>query len=153
MKVTFGAGCFWHVEEKFRKLKGVLKTTVGYSGGKMKEPSYEEVCTDKTGHVEVCEVEFDPKTISFDELLETFWKMHDPTQVNRQGPDVGTQYKSAIFYENETQKKEAEDSKAKLQEKLGKNIATEILPLVNFYEAEEHHQKYLMKRGKDTCYI
>lgn len=147
----FGAGCFWHVEEAFRKLKGVSKTTVGYMGGSMKSPSYRDVCTDRTGHVEVCRVEFDPKVISYDKLLETFWNIHDPTQLNRQGFDIGTQYKSVIFYHSDKQKVLANESKESHRKFLKKKIVTEILPAAIFYNAEDYHQKYLMKRGRNTC--
>lgn len=150
-KATFGAGCFWHVEEEFRKVKGVAKTTVGYMGGKTSSPSYEDVCTDRTGHAEVCQVEFDPKTIAYDRLLEIFWKMHDPTQYNQQGPDVGTQYKSVIFYHNSKQRLSAIASREAQQKNYRKKIVTEILPAAEFYEAEQYHQKYLMKRGRNTC--
>lgn len=150
---TFGAGCFWHVEEAFRTLKGVTKTTVGYMGGTMKNPTYEAVCSNETGHAEVCQVEYDEKKISFKELLKTFWNCHNPTQKNRQGPDVGTQYRSAIFYHSEKQKKEAEQSLKEEQKKYGKKIVTEIAKAGTFYPAEDYHQKYLMKRGLKTCGI
>ena len=150
-KAVFGAGCFWHVEEDFRKLKGVIKTTVGYMGGKLKDPSYEEVCSDETGHVEVCKVEFDNKIISYEKLVEKFWKMHNPTQLNRQGLDIGSQYKSVIFYYNEKQKKLAMESKKKEQENYDKKIVTKILKVKNFYEAEAYHQKYLKKKGRNVC--
>lgn len=152
-KITFAAGCFWHVEEAFRTLKGVKKTTVGYMGGKMKNPTYEQVCTDETGHAEVCQVEYDEKQISFKELLKAFWGCHNPTQKNRQGPDVGTQYRSAIFYHSEEQKKEAQESLKEEQKKYGEKIATEIVKAGTFYPAEDYHQKYLMKRGLKTCGI
>lgn len=152
-KATFGAGCFWHVEEDFRKMKGVIKTTVGYMGGTLKNPSYENVSTDKTGHVEVCQVEFDPEKISYEKLLDKFWEIHDPTQVDRQGPDVGTNYRSVIFYYNEKQKKIALESKEKQQNKTDGKIVTEIVKAGKFYEAEEYHQKYLMKKGLNTCGI
>jgi peptide-methionine (S)-S-oxide reductase len=151
-KAAFGAGCFWHVEEEFRNLKGVVKTTVGYMGGKLNNPTYEDVCTDKTGHVEVCEVKFDPNKIKYEELLEKFWEIHDPTQIDKQGPDVGTQYKSVIFYYNDDQKNLALASKEKEQRNHKQKIATKIIPAEIFYEAEDYHQKYLMKRSKNTCY-
>jgi len=153
-KATFGAGCFWHVESAFRKVKGVLNTTAGYMGGTLKNPTYEEVCTDKTGHAEVVQVEFDPKQVSYEQLLDVFWKIHDPTSLNRQGPDTGTQYRSAIFYHNEEQKTAAIKSKEKLEKsgKYKKPIVTEILPSKEFYKAEEYHQKYLEKRGLKVCY-
>lgn len=152
-KATFAAGCFWHVEEAFRKVKGVLSTTVGYMGGSMKNPSYSDVCTDRTGHAEILQLEFNPAIISYEKLLDIFWKCHDPTQLNRQGPDVGTQYRSAIFYHTEEQKKIAQQSKEKEQQKQTKKIATEIVKAGMFYKAEEYHQQYLMKRGLKTCGI
>ena len=148
---TFGAGCFWHVEEAFRKIKGVSRTTAGYMGGKMKSPSYKDVCTDKTGHVEVCQVEFNQGIIPYAKLLEIFWSIHNPTQLNQQGFDIGTQYKSVIFYHSEKQKAAALASKSAQQEKSKKLIVTEIIPAATFYEAEDYHQKYLMKRGRNTC--
>jgi len=150
-KATFGAGCFWHVEEAFREIKGVLKTEVGYMGGKMKNPTYEDVCTDETGHAEVVQIDFDPKSLHYEKLLEVFWTTHDPTQKNRQGPDEGTQYRSAIFYHTEEQKKEAEKSLREEQKKHKEKLATEIVKAGTFYKAEEYHQKYLMKRGLKTC--
>ncbi len=150
---TFGAGCFWHVEEAFREIKGVVKTEVGYMGGTMKNPTYEDVCTDETGHAEVVQVEFDPKIVSYEKLLEVFWSIHDPTQKNRQGPDEGTQYRSAIFYHSEEQKKAAEKSLREIQKKYKEKIATEIVKANTFYRAEEYHQKYLMKKGLKTCGI
>ena len=150
---TFGAGCFWGVEAEFRQIKGVVKTMVGYTGGKLKNPTYENVCTDKTGHAEAVEVEFDLSKVSYEKLLEVFWKNHDPTQLNRQGPDVGTQYRSAIFYHNTEQKKLALKSKENEQKKYKNKIVTEILPASTFYKAEEHHQRYLEKHGLSTCNI
>ena len=150
-KATFAAGCFWHVEEDFRKVKGVISTKAGYIGGKLEKPSYEDVCTDETGHAEAVQIEFDPKTVSYEKLLDIFWKMHDPTTPNRQGPDVGTQYRSAIFYHNEKQKETALKSKERQQKLLNKQIVTEIVKAPEFYRAEDYHQKYLMKRGKNTC--
>jgi len=149
-QATFAAGCFWHVEETFRKVKGVSSTAVGYMGGKLEKPTYEDVCSDKTGHAEVVRLEFDPRIISYDELLELFWKLHDPTQLNRQGPDIGTQYRSVIFFHNAKQKAAATSSMKKLQISKRK-IATQIVPGGTFYKAEEYHQKYLMKRGLYTC--
>lgn len=152
---TFGAGCFWGVEEAFRVLSGVVKTTAGYSGGKTKNPTYEDVCSDETGHAEVVQVEFDPKKISYEKLVEVFFENHNPTQVNRQGWDVGSQYRSVIFYHDEEQKKIAEKSKKELEasKKFSKPIATSIEPAKPFYAAEEYHQKYLMKRGKTSCHV
>ena len=152
-KATFGAGCFWHVEEAFRQLKGVLSTTVGYSGGTMKNPTYEDVCTDKTGHAEVVEITFDPQKISYNELLKVFWDIHDPTTKNRQGPDVGTQYRSVIFYHSSEQKAMAERSKKDLEQskKYRKKIVTEITEAPTFYPAEEYHQHYLEKHGLAAC--
>ncbi|HVQ01390.1 MAG TPA: peptide-methionine (S)-S-oxide reductase MsrA [Candidatus Thermoplasmatota archaeon] len=152
-KATFAAGCFWHVEEAFRCLEGVESTRVGYTGGTMKNPTYEDVCTDKTGHAEAVEVTFDPTKITYDELLEMFWEIHDPTQLNRQGPDRGTQYRSAIFYHTPEQKAAAEHSKQKLeQSKLyRKKIVTEIAPATEFYQAEDYHQQYLEKQGLSSC--
>jgi peptide-methionine (S)-S-oxide reductase len=150
---TFAAGCFWHVEEAFRTITGVLKTEVGYTGGKMKKPTYEDVCTDETGHAEAVRVEFDPAIVPYEKLLEVFWSIHDPTQKNRQGPDEGTQYRSAIFYHTEEQKKTAEKSLKEEQKSRKPKIATEITKASTFYKAEEYHQKYLAKRGKSTCGI
>jgi peptide-methionine (S)-S-oxide reductase len=152
-KATLGAGCFWHVEEAFRHLKGVRSTRVGYMGGTMKHPTYEDVCTDKTGHAEVAEVTFDPNTISYQDLLTTFWTIHDPTTRNRQGPDVGTQYRSVIFYHSPEQKTIAEQSKKDLEQsgKYAKKIVTEIIQAPEFYPAEEYHQHYLAKHGLAAC--
>jgi peptide-methionine (S)-S-oxide reductase len=152
---TFGAGCFWGVEATFRRVPGVLKTAVGYSGGHLAKPTYEDVCTDRTGHAEVVQVEYDPEKVSYERLLEVFWSSHDPTQLNRQGPDVGTQYRSVIFYHNEEQKAEALESKAGL-ESLGRfrrPIVTQIVPAAPFYRAEEYHQQYLEKQGLESCSI
>ena len=149
MKATFGAGCFWHVEDLLHKTKGVNSTAVGYIGGQLPNPTYEEVCTDKTGHAEAVEVDYNPDEISFEELLNVFWTNHNPTTLNRQGPDVGIQYRSAIFYHNDEQKESAENSKQEL-EKSGKYdspIVTEIIPAPTFYKAEEYHQKYFKKHG------
>ncbi len=150
---TFAAGCFWHVEEAFREIKGVISTTAGYTGGKMKNPTYEEVCTDETGHAEAVQIEYDPKIVPYEKLLEVFWTIHDPTQKNRQGPDEGTQYRSAIFYHTEEQKKLAEKSLKEEQKKHKEKIATKITKATVFYPAEEYHQKYLMKRGQKSCGI
>ena len=149
MKATFAAGCFWHVEDLFRKTKGVKSTQVGYIGGKLANPTYEEVCTDRTGHAEAVQVEYDPNEISYDELLDVFWNNHDPTSLNRQGPDIGIQYRSSIFVHGDSQKSLAETSKEKLNSsgKYSKEIVTEIVPAPEFYKAEEYHQKYFQKHG------
>jgi peptide-methionine (S)-S-oxide reductase len=149
LKATFGAGCFWHVEDLLNKTKGVKSTSVGYIGGQLQNPTYEEVCTDKTGHAEAVEVEYDPDEISFEDLLNVFWTNHNPTTLNRQGPDVGIQYRSAIFYHDEIQKEIAEKSKRNLDEsgKFDNPIVTEIVPAPTFYKAEEYHQKYFKKHG------
>jgi len=152
-QAIFGAGCFWGVEETLRKVKGVKKTTVGYMGGKTKNPSYEQVCTAATGHIEVVKVEFDPKIISYDHLLDIFWKNHDPTSRDKQGLDRGPQYRSAIFYYTEEQKNHALGSKEIQEKKRGKKIVTEILPAAAFYKAEEYHQQYLKKRGAAVCHF
>lgn len=152
-KAIFAAGCFWGVEEKFRNIEGVVSTRAGYTGGKKQNPTYQDVCTDKTGHAEAVEVEYDPSIVSYDELLNVFWNMHDPTTLNRQGPDTGTQYRSAIFYVDGGQKNAAFFSKEKMQSsgKYDKAIVTEILPASEFYPAEEYHQKYYMKSGIKSC--
>ena len=149
MKATFGAGCFWHVEDLLNKTKGVKSTAVGYIGGQLPNPTYEQVCTDKTGHAESVEVEYDPDEISFEELLDVFWANHNPTTLNRQGPDVGIQYRSAIFYHDQRQKEIAERSKQVLEEsgKYDGPVVTEIVPASTFYKAEEYHQKYFKKHG------
>ncbi len=154
-KATFAAGCFWGVEATFRQLEGVTATRVGYTGGKTANPTYKEVCTDSTGHAEAVEVEYDPAKISYDKLLDVFWENHDPTQVNRQGPDWGTQYRSAIFFHTPAQEAEAKASKEKLAKsgRFNKPIATQIVPAATFNEAEDYHQQYLEKRGLATCHI
>ena len=149
MKATFGAGCFWHVEDLLSKTKGVHSTQVGYIGGQLPNPTYEEVCTDKTGHAEAVQVEYNPDEISYEDLVEIFWKNHNPTTLNRQGPDMGIQYRSAIFYHDDAQKEIAEKSKQTL-DKSGQYenpIVTEIVPAPIFYKAEEYHQKYFKKHG------
>ena len=146
-KALFGAGCFWGVEETFRKLPGVKKTEVGYSGGTTINPSYESVCQGNTNHAEVVLLEFDENEISFKILLDHFWKCHDPTTLNRQGPDIGTQYRSVIFYFNENQKIMAQDSKEIFSKKNNLNIVTEITNVKDYYKAEEYHQKYIQKTG------
>ena len=152
---TFGAGCFWQVEAAFRNVEGVLSTRVGYAGGSVADPSYEDVCTGRTGHAEVCEVTYDESAISYEELLDVFWAVHDPTTLNRQGWDVGSQYRSAILYHDVKQKEVAEASKEKLQAqgRFKKDIVTEIAAASNFYPAEDYHQQYLQKRGLATCKI
>ena len=154
-KATFGAGCFWGVEAAFRNVKGVKDALVGYAGGKTKNPTYEDVCSDETGHAEVVQVEFDPATTSYDELLDVFWANHDPTTLNRQGPDVGSQYRSVIFYHSPVQKEAAEKSKTE-QEQSGRfkrPIVTQIEAAPEFYRGEEYHQRYLEKRGMSHCAI
>ncbi|MDH3488823.1 MAG: peptide-methionine (S)-S-oxide reductase MsrA [Nitrosopumilus sp.] len=145
MKATFGAGCFWHVEDLLDKTKGVKSTKVGYIGGQLSNPTYEEVCTDKTGHAEAVEVEYDPDEISYKELLDVFWNNHNPTTLNRQGPDIGIQYRSAIFYHDDEQKEIAEKSKQEQSARYEHPIVTEIVPAPLFYKAEEYHQKYFKK--------
>ena len=149
MKATFAAGCFWHVEEIFRKTSGVKSTQVGYSDGVTKNPTYEDVCTDATGHVEAVEVDYDPQEVSYEELLKIFWNNHNPTTLNRQGPDVGKQYRSAVFFHTPEQKKVAIEMKEKLnpiaREKFQSDIVTEIKPASDFYRAEEYHQQYFAK--------
>lgn len=154
-KATFGAGCFWGVEEAFRTIEGVADTAVGYLGGTLENPTYHDVCTNTTGHAEVVEVQYDPAKVAYDQLLDVFWKIHDPTTLNRQGPDVGTQYRSAIFYHDEEQKAAAEASRERLHAsgRFRRPIVTEISPTSQFYRAEEYHQRYLQKRGKNHCSI
>jgi peptide-methionine (S)-S-oxide reductase len=154
-KATFGAGCFWGVEESFRQLSGVAETEVGYLGGHTNNPSYKDVCTDETGHAEVVQVTYDPAKISYEQLLDVFWSAHDPTTLNRQGPDVGTQYRSAIFFHSPEQERVARASKEKVQAsgKFRRPVVTEITPASTFYRAEEYHQKYLSKRGVSHCHI
>ncbi|MFC1787262.1 peptide-methionine (S)-S-oxide reductase MsrA [Halobacteriota archaeon] len=150
-KATFGAGCFWHVEETFRKLRGVVNTAAGYMGGTIKNPTYEQVCTDKTGYAEVVQIEYDPDEITYESLLDIFWSIHDPTQLNRQGPDIGTQYRSVIFYHDDDQKNTAIKSKSEQEKKKKKRIVTEISKSTMFYKAEDYHQRYLEKRGMFSC--
>lgn len=150
-KATFGAGCFWGVETEFRKLPGVVTTAVGYMGGKTDCPTYQDVCAGTTNHAEVVEITFDPSKITYEKILDCFWASHDPTQKNRQGPDVGTQYRSVIFFHNEKQKLIAGCSKAEL--KLARPVATEIIPVTQFWLAEDYHQQYLEKRGLGSCHL
>ncbi len=152
---TFGAGCFWGVEAAFRRLPGVVDVAAGYSGGHMPNPTYKDVCSHTTGHAEVVQVTFDPQKISYDQLLDVFWQIHNPTQVNRQGPDVGSQYRSAIFVHSPEQQAIAEKSKAALAAsgKFQRPIATEITTAGPFYRAEEYHQKYLEKHGAASCHF
>ncbi|QVL57324.1 MAG: peptide-methionine (S)-S-oxide reductase MsrA [Simkaniaceae bacterium] len=145
-KATFAAGCFWGVEEVFDGIKGVHSTRVGYTGGQKPNPTYKNVCTGETGHAEVIEILFDPQKISYEELLTIFWKIHDPTTINRQGPDEGTQYRSAIFTHSSEQEKIAKASREKIRHQFDKPIATQITPAATFYEAEEYHQKYFKKK-------
>lgn len=151
-KATFAAGCFWGVEETFRRVPGVESTSVGYTGGHKQHPTYQEVCTGRTGHAEAVEVVYDPEKVSYEELLKVFWECHDPTQVNRQGPDIGTQYRSAIFYHGEDQKRAAESSKEEFAAsgRLAGIIATEIVPADEFWMAEDYHQQYIAKRSRMT---
>jgi peptide-methionine (S)-S-oxide reductase len=154
-KATFGAGCFWGVEETFRKIDGVTSAAVGYTGGRTENPTYEDVCSHETGHAEVVEIEFDPAKISYPELLEVFWSNHNPTTLNRQGPDVGDQYRSVIFYHSPEQRAAAEASKEELEKsgRFRRPIVTQIEPAPKFYRAEEYHQRYLEKRGLSHCAI
>ena len=155
-KATFAAGCFWGVEEAFREVKGVASTQAGYTGGHLENPTYEDVCTNTTGHAEAVEVTFDPKKITYSQLLDLFWSIHDASQKNRQGPDVGSQYRSAIFYHGPKQKKEATKSLQKTQKTPkyeNRKIATEITPASTFYKAEEYHQQYFKKGGLGVCHI
>jgi peptide-methionine (S)-S-oxide reductase len=150
-KATFGAGCFWGVEAAFRQLDGVTSTRVGYSGGALESPTYEDVCSHTTGHGEVVEVTYDPDRISYDQLLDVFWGKHDPTQFNRQGWDIGDQYRSVVFFHEAEQREAALQSKAREQANWSAPIVTQIEPAETFYEAEDYHQQYLEKRGRATC--
>ena len=153
-KAIFGAGCFWGVELTFSKVEGVESTAVGYCGGSVPDPTYEIVCTGQSGHAEVVLVEFNPDKVSFHKLLDTFWSLHDPTTLNRQGPDIGTQYRSVIFFQDEDQAALSKASKDKLQAscKYENDIVTEVVPAEYFYRAEEYHQKYLEARGLGNCH-
>lgn len=151
----FGAGCFWGVEEAFRQVEGVVSTAVGYAGGTLEHPTYEDVCSDRTGHAEVVQVEYDPQRVSYERLLEVFWGIHDPTTLNRQGPDVGTQYRSVIFYHDAEQGALARASKERLERsgRYARPIVTQIEPAPTFWRAEEYHQQYLAKRGQSACHL
>jgi peptide-methionine (S)-S-oxide reductase len=150
-KATFGAGCFWGVEAAFRQIDGVTRTRVGYAGGMLENPTYEDVCSHTTGHVEVVEVTYDPERVTYDRLLEVFWHKHNPTRRNRQGWNVGDQYRSAVFFHDEEQQEAALESKAREQANLSALIVTQIEPAGTFYEAEDRHQQYLEKRGRSSC--
>jgi len=154
-KASFAAGCFWGVEAAFRQVEGVLDTAVGYSGGRLENPSYEDVCSGRTGHAETVQVEYDSSRVSYEQLLDVFWENHDPTTLNRQGPDVGEQYRSAIFFHTPEQQAAATVSKAKLENsgKYKRPIVTQIQPASKFYRAEEYHQRYLEKHGLAHCRI
>ena len=153
-KATFGAGCFWGVEAAFRQVSGVVDAAVGYMGGTLENPTYQDVCTDTTGHAEVVHVTFDPARVSYQQLLDLFWEIHDPTTLNRQGPDVGRQYRSAVFFHSVEQESAAKSSKQKLQTsgRLQRPIVTEITPASTFYRAEDYHQRYFEKRGIAACH-
>ena len=154
-KATFAAGCFWGVEAQFQQIPGVTATTVGYEGGTLDQPTYHDVCTDRTGHAEAVEIDYDPARITYEQLLEAFFSLHDPTQLNRQGPDWGTQYRSAIFYHSPEQKAAAEAFIGRLtaEKKFAKPIVTQVVPAETFWRAEDYHQKYLEKRGMLSCHI
>jgi peptide-methionine (S)-S-oxide reductase len=151
-RATFAAGCFWGVEAAFRRIPGVTATRVGYTGGHADDPSYYDVCSDTTGHAEAVEVEFDPAQVSYEELLDLFWRSHDPTQGNRQGPDVGSQYRSAVYYQSPEQQEAALASKARVQAQLPIRVTTEVEPATTFYEAEDYHQQYFEKQGRTSCH-
>jgi peptide-methionine (S)-S-oxide reductase len=153
-QATFGAGCFWGVEYVFRRVPGVVDVVVGYAGGTVPNPTYEQVCSHTTGHAEVAQVTFDPARITYEQLLEVFWAMHDPTQVNRQGPDVGEQYRSVIFTHSPEQQRAAEESRRRAQARFGRPIATDIRPLDAFYPAEPYHQRYYERTGHEPyCHV
>lgn len=154
-KATFAAGCFWGVEARFAQLPGVAATAVGYEGGTLERPSYQDVCTDRTGHAEAVEIDYDPDTISHEQLLEAFFALHDPTQMNRQGPDWGTQYRSVIFFHSPEQELAAKAMIARMtaEKRFGKPIVTQVVPAQTFWRAEDYHQKYLEKRGMASCHI
>jgi peptide-methionine (S)-S-oxide reductase len=152
-KATFGGGCFWGVEVAFRNIDGVKDAIAGYTGGSAERPSYQEVCTGHTGHAEAVEVTYDPSEVSYDELLDAFWELHDPTQLNRQGPDVGTQYRSAIFVHDEEQREAATAARERVQARIGRPVVTEVVDAGPFWRAEDYHQRYLEKRGLATCKV
>ena len=154
-KATFAAGCFWGVEARFQQLPGVIATAVGYEGGSLANPTYQQVCTDRTGHAEAVEIDFDPAKISYQQLLDEFFALHDPTQLNRQGPDWGAQYRSVVFYHSPEQEKTAKETVARLtaEKRFSKPIVTQVVPAETFWRAEEYHQKYLEKRGALSCHI
>ena len=153
MKATFGAGCFWGVEAAFRRLEGVSATAVGYAGGTVERPTYEEVCAHRTGHAEVVEVTYDPARLPYEALLAVFWANHDPTQLNRQGPDIGDQYRSVIFVHHASQREAAEASREQVQARLSKPVVTQIEDAPTFWPAEDYHQQYLEKRGMASCHV
>ena len=153
MYIYFGAGCFWGVEAEFRKLDGVISTSVGYMGGNTIDPSYEEVCTDLTGHAEVVEVEFDDKVVTFKELLDLFMNIHDPRQLNRQGPDIGSQYRSVIFFTNKEQKEISLKKLADMNKEMNNSVVTDVVGQKEYFIAEDYHQKYLEKKGLTSCHI
>src|SRR5438034_6812092 len=150
-KATFGAGCFWGVEAAFRQVEGVSASAVGYEGGRLENPTYEDVCSHTTGHAEVVQVTYDPERVSYEELLDVFWRKHDPTQLDRQGWDIGDQYRSVVFFHDEEQRAAAERSKGREQVNWSAPIVTQIEPAQTFYEAEDYHQQYLEKRGRSSC--
>jgi peptide-methionine (S)-S-oxide reductase len=154
-KATFAAGCFWGVEARFQQLPGVIATAVGYEGGALASPTYQQVCTDRTGHAEAVDIDFDPSKITYQQLLDEFFALHDPTQLNRQGPDWGSQYRSAVFYHSPEQEKTAKETIARLtaEKKFSRPIVTQVVPAETFWRAEEYHQKYLEKRGALSCHI
>ena len=152
-KATFGAGCFWGVEAAFRRIDGVVETKVGYAGGRTQNPTYQQVCYEGTGHAEVVEVTYDPQRVVYEQLLAVFFAEHDPTQVNRQGPDIGDQYRSVVFVHDEAQRSAAETARARVQERIGRPVATVIEAAPTFWPAEEYHQQYLEKRGLASCHV
>jgi peptide-methionine (S)-S-oxide reductase len=152
-RATFAAGCFWGVESAFRAIPGVIATRVGYTGGHTDDPSYYDVCSDTTGHAEAVEVEFDSDQVGYEQLLDLFWRSHDPTQGNRQGPDVGSQYRSAVFFHSPEQQEQALASKARVQAQLPIPVTTEVVPAETFFEAEDYHQQYFEKQGRTSCHV